>query len=189
MNMPKKQRPIKETTQKDEKKATTPWSWISRALTTSCCIFTVASLCVLLVNWIIEGNIDKIVLKIDTFLLLYPTALGIGLARAIRQTPSLKTGLKLVLHPALCLGGILLAYIPYANHNNFVPTQILVHLLVFALAYGIAVAVVCIVSTVGGQRKGKKRKARDEGRATPAVSTYEPVFSKKGNEPIDGDKR
>lgn len=122
------------------------------------CVFTVLTMLLLLVQWLIEQNLDKSI-NAAVFLMLLPLALAIAGADMIRRSDRLPTGAKVILHPLLCLGGVYLAYLPYQLANQFRAASVLVHLVFFALIYGVITAAVCIVSLATRRRKDDKESA------------------------------
>lgn len=145
------------------------WNVIKNA----CCIFALCSALLILINWIIAGSLDEATIFVDAFFMLYIFSLGVSVAHTIRQNPQLALWVKCVCHPLLCLGGIFLAYLPYMTRNNFPVGSVMVHLLAFAVAYGLAMVGVYLVSLVC---KGKCKK---NSNGQTADDTYQPLFSKK----------
>ena len=137
----------------------------------ACCIFTLCSVLLILINWAIAGTLDEATIFVDAFFMLYPLSLGLSAAHTLRQS-QLPTWVKGVGHPLLCMGGIVLAYLPYQNRNSFPASTVMVHLLAFAVAYGLVMAVVYIVSLLIHGKKSKKPATKDS-------QPYTPLFSKK----------
>ncbi len=121
----------------------------------ACCIFTAATCALLLFQWILEQNLTKSI-NASVFLMLLPFSFCISGAHMIRRTDSISIGGKVLLHPLLCLGGIYLTYLPYQLANDFLASTILIHLLFFAVIYGIVTALVCIFSSIIHRKKEKK---------------------------------
>ncbi len=139
-------------TQMNVRKTDTVKALVVRA----CCIFTGITSFLLLFQWIMEKALQKS-LAAEVFLMLIPLSLCLAGAGMIRKAPSLSPIAKIVLHPLLSLGGLLLVYLPYMISNHFSPATALVHLLVFTLGYGIVTAVVCLVSSL--QKKSAQKAA------------------------------
>ncbi len=121
----------------------------------ACCVFTALTLLLLLVQWIIEMNLEKSI-NAKVFLMLLPLSLCIAGADMIRKTDKLPAGGKIILHPLLCMGGIFLAYLPYMTANSFPAGTVLVHLVFFAVIYGIVTAAVCLTAMAMGKKKEKE---------------------------------
>lgn len=88
--------------------------------------------------------------------MLLPLSLCISGAYMIRHATGIPSVGKVLLHPLLCLGGIYLTYLPYQMANDFLASTVLIHLLFFAVVYGVVTALVCIFSSVISRKKEKK---------------------------------
>ncbi len=118
------------------------------------CVFTVLTLFLLFIQWLLEENLDKSI-NAAVFLMILPLSLCIAGAGMLRKSERIPTGGKVILHPLLCIGGIFLAYLPYMTANKFSGSTVLVHLVFFAAVYGIVTAVVCVLSMIFGKEKQK----------------------------------
>ena len=94
---------------------------------------------------------------LKVFLLLLPLSFCIAGAHMIRKSDNIPAGGKIVLHPLLCLGGIFLAYLPYMTANDFSAGTVLVHIVFFAVIYGIVTAAVCLTSLALNRKKMKEQ--------------------------------
>lgn len=135
----------------------TPLTTLHKLVVGACCVFTALTMLLLLVQWIIEQSLAKSI-NAKVFLMLLPLSLAIAGADMIRKTDKLHTGVKVILHPLLCLGGIFLAYLPYMTANDFPAGSVLVHMVFFAAIYGVMTAAVCLVSMAIGRKKEKARE-------------------------------
>lgn len=127
---------------------------VKALVTRACCIFTGIAAFLLVFQWLMEQALEKSIAA-ELFLMLLPLSLCISGAGLIRKTPRLAAVTKVVLHPLLCLGGLLLVYIPYMISNHFPAVTAMVHLSVFTVCYGIVTAVLCLVSSAK-QKKTEK---------------------------------
>ncbi len=136
-------------------------STIGHLVKNACCVFTLCSVLLVLINWLMGGEMEGKTIYVDAFLLLLPFSLCVATASFVRLREGLSVGVKFVVHPLLCMGGLLLVYLPYMNRNGFSGGQVLVHWMAFAAAYGLLMLLVCLLS---GAFKGKKAKSgkRDE---------------------------
>ena len=121
----------------------------------ACCIFTAATFVLLCIQWLIEQSLSKSI-NAAVFMMLLPLSFCISGAYMIRRSTGIPTAGKVFLHPLLCLGGIYLTYLPYRIANHFSAVTVLIHLLFFALVYGIATALSCIFSSVFQRKKENK---------------------------------
>ncbi len=111
----------------------------------ACCIFTGVTSFLLVFQWIMENTLQKS-LAAEVFLMLIPLSLCLSGAGMIRKASGCSPITKIVLHPLLSLGGLLLVYLPYMISNHFPPATALVHILVFTVCYAIVTAIICLVS-------------------------------------------
>ena len=137
----------------------------------ACCIFTLCSVLLILINWAMAGTLDEATIFVDAFFMLYPLSLGLAAAHTLRQS-QLSAWVKGVGHPVLCMGGIIIAYLPYQIRNSFPASTVMVHLLAFAVVYGLVMAGVYVTSLLIHGKKGKKTATKDS-------QPYTPLFSKK----------
>lgn len=112
----------------------------------TCCYFTVFAVLLILIQWAMAGTLEDTVIAVDAFFMLLPLSLAFSAARKIRRSAGLSKGIKAVLHPVLCMGGIFLAYLPYLTQNNFPASSVLVHMVVFLVAYGLVTAGIYVIS-------------------------------------------
>ena len=173
--MPKKSPNTAQTTatEKQPVVAPTPLALLWQVVRNACCVFTLCSVVLILIQWAIAGSIDDAVIAVDAFLLLYPLSLGIAGAHTIRLSAKVPMWAKYICHPLLCLGGVIVAYLPYKIRNAFPASTVMVHLLAFAVVYGVVMAVLYILSLIKRGSKGQKRAEE---------TTYQPVFGKKDND-------
>jgi len=153
--MPYEKRKDPAMTPSKSENTISPLTIIKRLVMDACCIFTVLTLLLLLIQWLIEQNLEKSI-NAGLFLMLLPLSLCISGARMIRTSEQIPTVGKVILHPLLCLGGIFLVYIPYMNANHFPAGTALLHMLVFAIVYSVITAVVCIISMATHRRSKDK---------------------------------
>lgn len=130
----------------------------------SCARYTVLCLGFLLLSAIVSDSLTTTYVDTVSFFLLLPFAFFLTLAARVRHADKLSVGGKCALHPLLTLGGFYLCcYLPFQIRTKPAGQQILMILLLAALAYGVVMAVVCLVSA---KRSG--RQSAD----TPYVSQY-----------------
>ena len=141
----------------------------------SCCVFTLCSMILILINWMMGGEMAGKSIYVNAFLLLYPFSLCVATARYIRLSKSVLVWVKCVLHPLLCLGGILMAYLPYMTRNGFSAGQVLVHWVAFIAVYGITMLLVALLSKSLGGKIGKNKEGKKQ-------ETYVPLFSNPDGE-------
>lgn len=134
------------------------FSLLKRLVVRACCVFTAMTLSLLLVQWIMETGLKKSI-NATVFLMLLPLSLAIAAAGMIRTNEKLSGGVKIFLHPLLCLTGIFLTYLPYMTANKFPGSTVMVHLVFFALIYGVVTAAVCLISSFLKGRKPKEAPA------------------------------
>lgn len=130
-------------------------SIIRTLVVSACCIFTALTLFLLLMQWLIEQNLNKSIAA-NVFLMLLPLSLAIAGADMIRRSDRIPTGGKCILHPLLCLSGIFLTYLPYMTANKFPGGTVLVHMVFFAVIYGVITAAVCLISLAGKRHADQK---------------------------------
>ena len=174
--MSRSAKPIHDNTPPVETKTATatPLSVIWQVTRNACCVFTLGSIVLILVNWAMAGSLDDAIIFVDAFFLLYVFSLGVAAAHTLRVSKNVPMWVKCICHPLLCLGGMVVAYLPYMIRSHFSAGTVMVHLLAFLVAYGIAMVVVYLTTLVG---RGKKDKSSQD-----KTETYEPLFSKKGDD-------
>lgn len=129
--------------------------WLRQLVVRACCIFTAITFALLCFQWILEQSLSKSI-NVSVFIMLLPLSFCIAGAYMIRCSDSIPTGGKVLLHPLLCLGGIYMTYLPYQIANHFLASTVLIHLLFFAIVYGLVTATVCIFSSITRRSKAKK---------------------------------
>ena len=122
----------------------------------ACCIFTGVTSFLLVFQWIMENALQKS-LAAEVFLMLIPLSLCLSGAGIIRKASSVSPITKIILHPLLSLGGLLIVYLPYMISNHFPPATALVHILVFVVCYGIVTAIICLVSGMAHKKSARAK--------------------------------
>ena len=172
--MSRSAKPIHNNTTPAETKKVTPLWVLWQVIRNACCIFTLGSLVLILINWAMAGSLDDAIIFVDAFFLLYVFSLGVAAAHTLRMSKNVPMWVKCICHPILCLGGMIVAYLPYMIRSHFPAGTVMVHLLAFLVAYGIAMAVVYLTTLIG---RGKKDKPHQD-----ETQPYQPVFGKKGDD-------
>ena len=130
----------------------------------SCTRYTVLCLALLAVSALASDSLTTTYVDTVSFFMLLPFAFFLTLAARVRRSDKLSAGGKCALHPLLTLGSFYLAcYLPFQIRTKPSGQQILMILLLAALAYGVTMGVVCLISA-----KRSTRKSAD----TPYVSQY-----------------
>ena len=130
----------------------------------TCARYTVLCLGLLIISSLIAD--ESGVTYVDTlrFALLLPFSFFLTLATKTRRAPTLATGAKCALHPALVLGGFYLCcYLPFQIRSNPAGQQILLFLILSALVYGLFMGIFCLISYLLNRKKTEN---------SPYVSQY-----------------
>lgn len=124
----------------------------------ACCIFTGVTSFLLVFQWIMEKALQKS-LAAEVFLMLIPLSLCLSGAGMIRKAATVSPITKIILHPLLSLGGLLIVYLPYMISNHFPPATALVHILVFTICYGMVTAIICLISGIAHKKSSRASSA------------------------------
>ncbi len=126
--------------------------------------FTVIAVCVLTVNLLLSGTDSNTYVEPLHFLMFLPFAFALTLATLIRRSDKLSAAARWTLHPLCVLGGFYLClYMPYQIKNKPTGGQVLAIILLVAVVYGLAMAVIGMVT---------RRSRRAEIESAPYESQF-----------------
>ncbi len=126
--------------------------------------YTVISLCVILLNLLLNAAEAETYVEPLRFLLFLPFSLALTVAALVRRSDKLSGGAKVGLHPLISLGAFYLClYLPYQLETRPSGAQVLILVILAALVYGIAMGVYLLCT-----RRARQKKL-DE---TPYVSQF-----------------
>ncbi len=136
---------------------------LSTLLHRTCAWYTGISAFVLLFNVLFPAN-DSGYVRAVNFLLFLPFALALAAGSMVRKADKLSTAVRVLLHPLCVLGGFYLCiYLPYQLDKKPTAAQMLAVFVLVAVAYGIAVGILCALS---------RRTAQKKSAETPYVSQF-----------------
>ncbi len=119
----------------------------------TCVRYTVLSLCMLVINLCLSGD-EQAYVEPLRFLLFLPFAFFLTLATVVRRTDRLRTGTRVLLHPACVLGGFYLClYLPYQLRTKPTGAQALTVILLVAVVYGLAMGIIYLCTRSARQKE------------------------------------
>ncbi len=118
-----------------------------------CLWYTGISLFILLINVFSSTN-EGTYVDAKRFLLFFPLALALAAAGVVRETETLPTWARVILHPLLSIGGVYLCFfLPYQVQQGANPGRGAALILITAMGYGIVALILFLCSRKAAQKK------------------------------------